>query len=110
MVQIHKHRTPISQSSQSNTPQSHQIVSRVRRVTWVGMLTNIVLAILKFVAGFLGSSQAVMADAVHSLSEMTTDLAILLGVKYWSAPDVVVHLEPYLKERKDGRGETRRSL
>jgi cation diffusion facilitator family transporter len=86
MAQIRKHTPPIKHSPQSHIPHSAQIVSRVRRVTWIGMVTNILLAILKFVAGFLGSSQAVVADAVHSLSDMTTDLAILLGVKYWSAP------------------------
>ena len=58
----------------------------IRKVTLVGMLVNLFLTGLKFAVGIFGSSQAVIADAVHSLSDMITDLAILFGVKYWSTP------------------------
>jgi cation diffusion facilitator family transporter len=44
------------------------------------------MAALKFIVGFIGASQAVVADAVHSLSDTATDAAVLLGVRYWSAP------------------------
>jgi len=63
-----------------------QDARHVVRVTWIGLAGNVFLSALKFIAGFLGSSQAVVADAVHSLSDMGTDLAVLLGVKFWSAP------------------------
>ena len=63
-----------------------QHVNQVRRITWIGLLVNLFLAILKFAVGFWGNSKAVMADAVHSLSDMSTDLAVIFGVKYWSAP------------------------
>jgi cation diffusion facilitator family transporter len=63
-----------------------QDARHVVRVTWIGFAGNVFLSALKFIAGFLGSSQAVVADAVHSLSDMGTDLAVLLGVKFWSAP------------------------
>jgi cation diffusion facilitator family transporter len=59
---------------------------QVRRITWIGLGVNLFLAIVKFVVGFVGSSQAVIADAVHSLSDMTTDIAVLLGVRFWTAP------------------------
>lgn len=49
-------------------------------------MLNIVLAAVKFVVGIVGASQAVIADAVHSLSDLATDFAVLFGVKYWSAP------------------------
>ena len=65
----------------------------VRRVTWIGLLANVLLAGIKFAGGLLGSSQAVIADAVHSLSDCVTDLAILVGVRYWSAPPDSCH--PY---------------
>ena len=58
----------------------------IRRITWIGLGSNVFISALKFTVGILGSSQAVMADAVHSLSDMTTDIAILVGVRYWSAP------------------------
>ena len=63
-----------------------QHVVDVKRVTWTGLLINLVLSIVKFIAGFLGNSQAVVADAVHTLSDSTTDIAILIGVRYWSQP------------------------
>ncbi len=59
---------------------------QVRKVTWVGMAVNVFLSVVKFIAGFLGNSQAVIADAVHSISDMSTDIIVLLGVKYWEAP------------------------
>lgn len=59
---------------------------RARRITLVGLGANVLLTAFKFVAGFLGHSQAVVADGVHSLSDMLTDLMILVGLRYWSAP------------------------
>jgi cation diffusion facilitator family transporter len=61
-------------------------VAAVRRVTWAGMFINLALAGLKMLAGTLGHSQAVVADAVHSLSDCGTDIALLVGAQYWSLP------------------------
>lgn len=72
-------------------------VSRIKRVTWLGIVANLILACIKFVVGFIGSSQAVIADAVHSLSDMSTDLAVIFGVKFWSAPPDEEH--PYGHKR-----------
>lgn len=60
--------------------------SRVSRVGWVGLLCNLVLAAAKAAAGILGHSQALLADALHSLSDSVTDIAVILGVRYWTAP------------------------
>jgi cation diffusion facilitator family transporter len=68
-------------------------VSKIRRVTVWGMVINIFLVVLKAVVGIIGSSQAIVADAVHSLSDLITDIAVLLGVKYWTAPADTEH--PY---------------
>ncbi len=64
------------------TTQAHE----VRRVTVWGMVANLGLSVLKAIAGILGGSQALVADAVHSLSDTSTDIAVLIGVYYWSAP------------------------
>ena len=72
-------------------------VGLIQRVTWGGMVVNIILAGIKFLVGYLGASQAVIADAVHSLSDMTTDIAVLLGVQFWSAPPDGNH--PYGHQR-----------
>lgn len=58
----------------------------VRRVTVAGLIGNLALAGVKFLFGVLGHSQALVADAVHSVSDMATDVAVLVGVKYWSEP------------------------
>ena len=65
----------------------------VRRVTIWGLVINLALAAVKFVFGYFGRSQALIADAVHSLSDTSTDIAVLVGVGYWSAPADVDH--PY---------------
>ena len=61
-------------------------VNQIQRITWIGIVINLGLASVKFIVGFLGSSQAVIADAVHSISDISTDFAVLFGVKFWSAP------------------------
>ena len=60
--------------------------ARVSRVGWVGLLCNLVLAAAKAFAGIIGHSQAVLADALHSLTDSVTDIAVILGVRYWTAP------------------------
>ena len=65
----------------------------VLRVTWISLAANLVLCALKFTAGILGRSHAVVADAVHSLSDTTSDLAIILGARFWSQPPDADH--PY---------------
>ena len=58
-------------------------VSAVRRVTCVGAAVNIGIAGLKLVGGLAFSSQALLADAAHSFSDLITDVALVLGVKFW---------------------------
>ncbi|MCD4741130.1 MAG: cation diffusion facilitator family transporter [Desulfobacteraceae bacterium] len=65
----------------------------IKKITLWGLALNILLSAIKFVIGFLGNSQAVVADAAHSLSDTSTDLIILFGVKYWTAPPDSEH--PY---------------
>ena len=65
----------------------------VRKVTWIGLLTNISLSSIKFAAGYFGRSQALIADAIHSLTDTTTDIAVIAGSYYWSRPPDECH--PY---------------
>jgi cation diffusion facilitator family transporter len=57
-----------------------------RRVTHLSIWINIALAGLKLAAGLLGRSQALIADAVHSLSDFGTDFAVLLGLRLSRKP------------------------
>ena len=61
-------------------------MKKIKKVTWIGLLSNILLSAFKFAVGVIGRSQAVVADAVHSLSDVGTDFAVLFGVKFWSSP------------------------
>lgn len=58
----------------------------IRRVTVAGAVMNVLLALAKMAGGICASSQALVADAVHSLSDLFTDAAIIFGVKYWVMP------------------------
>lgn len=58
----------------------------IYKVTAVGSAVNIILTIFKFVAGILGRSSAMVADAVHSLSDLLTDIIIFVFVKTASKP------------------------
>ena len=59
---------------------------RVRKVTLTGSLGNLFLMLFKFVAGLLGNSAAMMADAVHSLSDFATDIIVIFFVRLASKP------------------------
>ena len=50
-----------------------------RCTSWRSVAANFVLMSLKFAAGILGHSRAVLADAVHSLTDLATDLAVIIG-------------------------------
>lgn len=60
---------------------------RIYFVTLMGSVVNIVLLVFKFMAGILGGSAAMIADAVHSLSDFMTDIVVLLFVKISSKPE-----------------------
>jgi cation diffusion facilitator family transporter len=60
--------------------------SNIRRISIIGLIVNIFLFIIKLLLGIFGQSQALTADAFHSLSDFTTDISIVLGVKFWSKP------------------------
>lgn len=65
----------------------------VRHVTVVGALVNLILTIIKILVGLTSNSMSLVADGIHSLSDLATDAAIWIGVKYWSAPPDKKH--PY---------------
>ena len=67
--------------------------AEVRHVTWVGLGWNAALSVGKFFAGYFGGSQALVADAIHSASDFITDIAIIVGSKFWNLPPDEQH--PY---------------
>ncbi len=58
----------------------------IYKVTLVGTAVNVVLVVIKFVAGIVGHSSAMVADAVHSLSDFVTDVIVLIFVRISGKP------------------------
>ncbi|MBO4916749.1 MAG: cation transporter [Bacteroidales bacterium] len=64
---------------------------QIYRVTLVGSAGNALLVIFKFIAGVLGHSSAMIADAVHSLSDFITDIIVLVFVGISARPQDQSH-------------------
>ena len=61
------------------------------RITFVGSVGNLILLLFKFVAGIWGHSSAMLADAVHSLSDFVTDVVVIVFVNISSKPKDAGH-------------------
>ena len=59
----------------------------IYRVTIVGSVVNFLLLLFKFFAGIMGHSAAMLADAVHSLSDFVTDIIVIVFVRISSKPE-----------------------
>ena len=57
------------------------------RTTWIGSICNFLLLVFKFVTGIVGHSSAMIADAVHSLSDFITDIIVILFAKISNKPE-----------------------
>ena len=77
------HLNSLQVGAKNSTAQQAQAVQRV--TAW-SLAVNLMLSGIKCIVGFVGNSQALVADAVHSLSDSATDIAVLIGAPYWSAP------------------------
>lgn len=64
---------------------------QIYKVTLTGGAVNVILLAFKFVAGILGHSAAMIADAVHSLSDFITDLIVLIFVHISGRPQDKSH-------------------
>ncbi len=63
----------------------------IYRVTIIGSIVNLMLLIFKFLAGIFGHSAAMIADAVHSLSDFITDIIVIVFVRISSKPADSTH-------------------
>ena len=53
-----------------------------RNSTWVSIIINLLLTLLQIVAGYLGRSQSLMADGLHSLSDLLADIMVLFANRH----------------------------
>ncbi|MCK4998464.1 MAG: cation diffusion facilitator family transporter, partial [Anaerohalosphaera sp.] len=62
---------------------------QIRRVTYLGAAVNLVLSVIKVVVGSIAGSMSLVADGIHSISDLATDVAVLVGTYYGSKePDL----------------------
>jgi cation diffusion facilitator family transporter len=73
---------------------------QIKSVTYIGMVVNIALSVIKVAIGLSAASLALVADGIHSLSDIATDVAVLLGLRLASKKPDQSH--PY----GHGRAET----
>lgn len=71
--------------------------SQAKKVTLLGALSNAMLGIIKLISGYLFHSHALVADGVHSLSDLITDIMVLFASKYGSFDADASH--PYGHQR-----------
>jgi cation diffusion facilitator family transporter len=82
------HSTEVSARHNQKRLTPPERASEGRRVTLLGALANLFLIGFKFSAGLLGNSYALIADAVHSVSDLFTDAVVLFGLRLGTkAPD-----------------------
>lgn len=58
----------------------------MRRTSIVGALVNLVLTVGKIIFGIVGQSHALIADGIHSLADLSTDLMVWVAAKYSNQP------------------------
>ena len=57
-----------------------------QKVTVVGALVNLMLSIVKIIGGYFGQSAALLADGIHSLSDLISDAMVMFAIKHGSQP------------------------
>jgi cation diffusion facilitator family transporter len=60
----------------------HRDLSEGRRITWAGIGINAILIALKLWGGLAGRSRALIADAIHSISDFVSDFIVLIGLHF----------------------------
>ena len=63
----------------------------IYKVTLIGGAVNVILLLFKFIAGIVGHSAAMVADAVHSLSDFLTDIIVIIFVRISGKPQDKSH-------------------
>ena len=82
---MESNRIELSNQHEYPTSDGHR-QREIYKVTVIGGAVNVILLLFKFVAGILGNSAAMIADAVHSLSDFVTDIIVILFVRISGKP------------------------
>lgn len=77
--------------TKSSSPATFTPDSASLKVTWLSFAVNILLGLFKVLVGWLASSRALVADGLHSLTDLTSDLAVIFAVHYAPRPSDFDH-------------------
>ena len=69
------------------------IMKNTNKIMKASFLTNLFLSIIKVIIGFFGKSSSLIADGIHSLSDLITDIVAIVGNSFASKP--ADHEHPY---------------
>jgi len=83
-----------------NNGKQEIVRGQIRAITYVGIFVNVALSAIKIVIGLLAASLALVADGIHSLSDLATDAVVLLGLRLGSKEPDQTH------QYGHGRAET----
>ena len=72
-------------------------LTSISRVTIIGALINVALTASKTGVGVLGGSTALVADGLHSLSDLATDAIVFVGARFWTRPADASHPNGHAK-------------
>ncbi|RQO56978.1 cation-efflux pump [Paucibacter sp. KBW04] len=72
---MHVHHAAEDQEDSSISPQEK--VAAASRSTWVSVIVNVILTSIQIVVGVMAKSQALVADGIHSLSDLVSDFVVL---------------------------------
>lgn len=78
MSHSHSHHSPLEEK----IPHKSERFKETIRVTLIGSVIDLLLGVLKIVYGFIAQSQALIADGIHSLSDLATDVVVLYAAKH----------------------------
>ena len=80
----HHHHQHVSEPvGRAGAPDAERYVA-TRKVTVIGAVINVVLAVLKVLLGVVGQSAALVADGIHSISDLASDVVVLYAAKLGS--------------------------
>ncbi len=86
----------LNPTSENGAVENHRAA---QRCTWISVVINIVLSALQIVVGIFASSQALIADGIHSLSDLVSDFVVLFAGHHSKAgPDEDHHYGHYRYE------------
>lgn len=87
------HSGLFAQSGREYPMDNNLRASKANRITVIGAIANMLLLAAKFTTGILGRSQAMVADAVHTLTDFATDIIVFVGIFFAKKPRDLDH--PY---------------